>query len=549
MRGISTSMPAPRDLGLPQKFASWRANQEEAIHEFLDCKTDYLAQCMPTGSGKTVVYVSDAVLSGMSTVILTSTKALQTQLLSDFAEIGMVEIKGKNSYRCVEDRYGRGCDLGDCNFGLQCDRSTRGGCHYYDALRGAMRAKLVVTNYAYWLTMNRFHPNGIKGGVELLVMDEAHHAENHLASTYSFHIRPKEADQLLTMQIPASTGALLKWADEAYSRADHIYEAERFHFQQRQTGDKDQLARIKSLRDKIETLRKHTSDRDWLVEIQDGIKFCPIWPKRYAEKTLFRNTERVLMTSATVRPKTVEMLGLAPQLGKGDAGSKAEVLMAQVGPVGRTVSQEPACVFSDYPSIFDAERRLVIHVPTVRVNKDTTKEQYEKWIRRIDQIIAPRLHQKGIVHTVSYDRRNMVLEKSEYAEYMITHMRESVVRAVDKFKKSNPPAILVSPSVTTGFDFIDDFARWQIIGKIPFPDTRDRLTKARTERDPEYGAYVAMQSLVQASGRACRSPSDYGISFLIDDSAFWFMKRFARFAPRWFMDGYRTSDLIPQAEG
>jgi Rad3-related DNA helicase len=138
------------------------------------------------------------------------------------------------------------------------------------------------------------------------------------------------------------------------------------------------------------------------------------------------------------------------------------------------------------------------------------------------------------------------MEKSEYSEYMVTHTTDSVVAAVAKFKKANPPAILVSPSVTTGFDFHDDLARWQIIGKIPFPDTRDRLTKARIERDPEYGAYIAMQSLVQASGRICRSPSDYGISFLIDDSAFWFMKKYARFAPRWFMDGYRAGGLIPQ---
>jgi ATP-dependent DNA helicase DinG len=542
----TTHMPAPRDLGLPQKFVSWRHNQEEAINEFLDAKTDFIAQCMPTGSGKSLTYVSDAVLSDKSTVILTSTKALQTQLLDDFSEIGMVEIKGKNSYRCVEDKYGRGCDYGDCNFGLSCDKASSHRCLYYNALNDAVQSKLVVTNYAYWLTMNRFSKGGIKGDVDLLVLDEAHHAENHLANIYSFHIRPKEVDSLLLMPMPSTLSTLTKWSDEAYARADRLYEQEKFNFQQRQVGDKDFLRKIKSLKDKVETLRKHVNDPDWLVEMQDGIKFCPIWPKRYARNTLFSNASKVLMTSATVRPKTVEMLGLAPVLGKGDAMARAEVLMAQVGPVGRTKESEPECTFSDYPSIFDADRRLVIHIPTVRVNKSTTKEQYEVWMKRIDQIITPRLHQKGIIHTVSYERRNMVLEKSEYAEYMITHTTDSVVTAVAKFKKAEPPAILVSPSVTTGFDFPYDQARWQILGKLPFPDTRDRLTKARMDRDPEYGAYVAMQSLVQASGRGTRAPNDSCVSFLIDDSAFWFMKRFVRFAPRWFMDGYRTSDLIPQ---
>jgi ATP-dependent DNA helicase DinG len=545
--GNVSKMPAPRDIGLPQKFSSWRRNQEDAINEFVDCKQAYLAQCMPTGSGKSLTYVADAVLTGMRTVILTSTKALQTQLMGDFAEIGMVDIKGKNAYRCLEDRYGRGCDYGDCNFGLLCARQKPGGdCYYYRALDQAKSSPLVVTNYAYWLTMNRF-AEGLKHA-DLLVLDEAHHAENHLASIYSFHIRPKEIDSLLNSTMPRSASTLLKWADDHWAKADKEYEREKFEFQQRANGDKDHLRKLKSLRDRLETLRKHVNDRDWLVELQDGVKFCPIWPKQFARKTLFANTGRVLMTSATVRPKTVEMLGLTPRVGRGDQMSRAEVLMAQVGKSGPEGSNHD-CVFSDYPSIFDPERRLVIHIPTVRINKDTKPGDYATWIARIDQIIAPRLHQKGIIHTVSYDRRDYVMEHSLHAEYMITHQTESVVSAVNRFKQSDPPCVLVSPSVTTGFDFPFDFCRWQIIGKIPFPDTRDRLTKARVERDPEYGAYLAMQSLVQASGRGTRAPNDSCVSFLIDDSAFWFMRRYRRFAPRWFMDGYRTSDLIPQVQG
>jgi Rad3-related DNA helicase len=406
-----------------------------------------------------------------------------------------------------------------------------------------VNAKLVVTNYAYWLTMNRFNPGGLKHA-SLLVLDEAHHAETHLAHVYSFNIRPKEVDRLLGMRMPTA-GSAGKWADDAYHEIDRLYEAEKDHLHTHGVGDKDLLQKLKTMKDKVGTLRRHINDPDWLIEFGDGIRFCPVWPKQYASKTLFKNASKVLMTSATVRPKTVEMLGLTPVMGKGDQMSKAEILMARVDAKGE---MQGDCVFSDYPSIFDSDRRLVIHIPTVRINKDTKEDGYRKWINRIDQIIAPRLHQKGIIHTVSYDRRNYILEHSEYAEYMITHTTESVMSAVGRFKKAAPPAILVSPSVTTGFDFPHDQARWMIIGKIPFPDTRDRLTKARMERDPEYGAYIAMQSLVQASGRGTRAPNDSCVSFLIDDSAFWFMKRYARFAPRWFMDGYRTRDLIPQVE-
>jgi len=104
--------------------------------------------------------------------------------------------------------------------------------------------------------------------------------------------------------------------------------------------------------------------------------------------------------------------------------------------------------------------------------------------------------------------------------------------------------VLVSPAVTTGFDFPYDAAEYQIIGKIAYPDTRNRITKARCDADPEYAPYIAMQQLVQTCGRATRAADDFSENFVIDDTFGWFMKRYHRFAPQWFKESV-VSRIFP----
>ncbi len=117
---------------------------------------------------------------------------------------------------------------------------------------------------------------------------------------------------------------------------------------------------------------------------------------------------------------------------------------------------------------------------------------------------------------------------------------------VDRFKRSDPPSILVSPSMVTGYDFPYDDARYQVIGKIAFPDGRSEVMKARHAKDPEYGYYLAMQSLIQACGRGMRAPDDTCDCFITDDHFSWFMGKCRKMAPKWFLDAVRTTRTIPR---
>jgi len=119
---------------------------------------------------------------------------------------------------------------------------------------------------------------------------------------------------------------------------------------------------------------------------------------------------------------------------------------------------------------------------------------------------------------------------------MITHSTRDVVDAVNMFKDSSPPIILVSPSVTTGYDFpmLEGNPQYIVIGKIPYGDTSDLVMKARHEDDKEWSSYMAMETLIQSWGRATRGVDEKSEVIIVDDSWLWYWKKYSDFAPRWF---------------
>jgi Rad3-related DNA helicase len=133
-------------------------------------------------------------------------------------------------------------------------------------------------------------------------------------------------------------------------------------------------------------------------------------------------------------------------------------------------------------------------------------------------------------------------------EVFITHSNRlgEHETAVKNFRRAAAPKVLISPSVGTGYDFPFEDCEYQIISKVPYPDTRNPLVKARCSTDPDYAPYIAMQQLVQASGRGVRDIEDTCESFILDDNIAWFMPKFAHFAPEWFRRAYRRSSLIPK---
>ena len=193
------------------------------------------------------------------------------------------------------------------------------------------------------------------------------------------------------------------------------------------------------------------------------------------------------------------------------------------------------------------ENRLVIHIPTVKLNHHATIEDRLAWVSRIDQVIDGRLDRKGIVHVTSYARRDFLMDHSRFKHLMLTHNTDNIQSSVQKFKVAPAPMIMVSPAMTEGQDFPEEECRYIIIGKVPFLDTRDPLTAARAAADKEWSNYETMQVVVQSAGRGNRKVEDKCEIIIVDDDWVWFWRHNKHFSPGWFQEAVRFEPMLPTA--
>lgn len=510
-------VPNPVQCGLPPKFESWRANQEHAIDVMLSSNKRITALSAPTGFGKSPAYIAYALLSGQPTCIVTNSRGLQDQLMRDYACIGLVDIRGRANYQC-EMREDYSCQEG---YVARCPYKGTVGCPASKAEMKASTSSLVVTNYDKW-TAARKPGQGLSHFTQV-VFDEGHDAPDKVAQAMQVTISTNEVEDTLELDYPIDTNKFecwKYWAAHAKSVAEEKVMAQedkiKYVSSPKPTWIRE-LAHLKSLVRRLAIISTGRSD-DWIVEeVNNEFVFDPIRPARYAEAVLFLHIPRIIIVSATLRPKTLSMLGVNGQTSD----------------------------FHEFDSDFSRDRCPVYYIPTMRVDA-RAKDLSMLWVR-LDQIIAKRQDRKGIVHTISYVRQQDIMARSRFTQRMMSTARGIPATAmVEVFKASKPGSILVSPSVSTGYDFPGTDCEWQFLVKIPFPDGRTKINKARTELDPEYGPYQAMQTMVQAIGRGMRSKNDLCESFLGDDHLEWFLPRYRHLAPKSFSNFFRRVEVVPQ---
>lgn len=572
-RGREDEIPTPADLGLPAKFAHWRPWQWAIIERILNSNKRFFVLCAPCGSGKSLLSEALAAISGWRTVLLTSTKGLQDQVSTEFGGL-VTDIRGMSNYACAEaPRLGLvgGVEANNisaadapCSTGYKCYRRMRGPeqCEYFRKYWEARQARNLVTNYQCWMydakrtlgealhipecdwehQKTATDPDDLFTPVELLICDEADEALGELSRYVGIEIGRQEC--LCCHTVWPDPGKDLegwkRWAGIEYRDIDSRVRKLETSLKGTDSGSWSQdLKLLKALRDKLYTLSKIHMDDDWIVdEGIDGepktksrgragkshhdvkaaflsVSFAPLAPARFAEGCLWRGVQKIVLMSATVRKKTAELLGVS----------------------------DDDMEFIELPSAFPASSRQIIHVPSIQMNY--RNEQDDRlmmlWFQRLDAVLRFRVERgwKGIIHSVSYRRARFIVDNSEFKRYMLIHDSRNRAEIVEEFRRSKGPCILVSPSVGTGYDFAGDQARFQIISKIPFASVKDEIMKARQEKDPEYGIFLASQLLIQITGRGTRAEDDWCENIILDDNWLWAVKKMRKFLPQWWLEGLR----------
>lgn len=507
---------SPQFLGLPPKFPNWRPGQWDAIEATYNSSYPYVFNSAPTGFGKSAYYMACAKLEGGRAVAATSTKALQKQLSDDFHSMGLYDVRGRANYPCPE-HY-------NCSDGRLYGCEETDSCPATVARREFLTSPLSVTNYDYILSSN-IHGEGV-GKIDLLILDEAHAAVQELSDAIEIHLvhhkyqilyrhfnaPPPQVQDLEHFRAWAKglKPAVVKYRDTI-----------------KESGDRKILGVTTSFAQVLD--RIETVPSDWIIDLTRAgeVVIAPLWPADFFLKYLANpaTVSRVLFTSATLVPKTRDLLGV---------------------PADKSI-------FLNQDYAFDPRRSPAYLFGPHWVTHKNTDAQKMIWLSKMDTVISHRLDRKGIIHTHSYDRQAEIMSRSEFSRYMIAPRNAGeVARAIAEFKASAPPRYLISPSVTTGYDFPGSECEFQIISKMPFIDSRGPIMEARTKADPEYLPYLTAQILVQMCGRAMRGPDDRCENFIMDAAANTFTAESTRkkggyrhLLPSWFSRQLSYPDGFP----
>jgi Rad3-related DNA helicase len=476
---------------------------------------------MPTGGGKSAIYVAVIALSKKPTCIVTESRGLQDQLQEDFGPMGMVSLKGRDNYPCGL-RQDFSCEQG---YAARCPHK---GSHLCPASAAAFRAaasNMVVTNFAKWTTAKRFG-TGMDHFTQVM-FDEGHSAPEAIANAMQVVLHHREIEDVLGVDFPPPNTEMVDWKTwviGARVEADAQMLTARGQMGPHASPSTVKLyLHLRNLSRRLTILATanpqnwvHDDHKNWKGQ-HDGYQFDPLRPGIYCESSLFLRMEDIGIFSATIQQKTLYQLHQA----KGSFS------------------------YWEFPSEFDPKDAPIYHVPTQRVDR-AHPDLSQLWIRH-DQFAGRRRDRKGIVQTISFARQEDILRQSRYADSMYVNERgEAPTEILEMFRDAEPGAILVSPSVGSGYDFPGKFCEWQFICKIPFQDSRSKIVKARQEDDKEYGPYMAMNKFVQICGRGNRFMGDRCENVIPDDNfRDWFWPRYSYLAPKSFRGRVKMLSQLP----
>ena len=487
----------------------------------------------PPGVGKSHIAMTLARWSG-DAYLLTSQRLLQDQYEREFgAELQIV--KGRDNYACEHYPDARvPTSRGAC-------RRARGPlcrCPYARAKTAALDGPVFCTNTAYFATLRHWRAVELRRR-RLLIVDEAHNLETQLAGVYTVGFSPEQMRAWFGASLPRLAPA------DAYRPllAEHLDRLE---------------GRLEAIARELEALHPPA--------IADDVFLCV--PPSRAEQELIEQRDDLEAALARVHffldaeagewivrypPDPAATLELVPLsvavLARDLFAESAELVVlssAHLGPKGALaecfgLDADAVRAFAG-PSPFPVEQRRIVYRPVGALSRMNLAGLEPALFAAVAAILADHAGEKGLIHAPSYAAGerlvgDLVARAPSLARRLIwVPSAAAKARALDHHRASAAATVLVSPSLREGVDLPDDFLRFQIVMKMPFPDLGDPWTAARRERDPRWYALETAKALVQAYGRSCRHAGDHGVTYVLDGQFERFLARYRVLLPEWFRD-------------
>ncbi|MBU27209.1 MAG: helicase [Thaumarchaeota archaeon] len=511
----------------------------EQIEEKLDSGYKKIVLCAPTGVGKSLV---GATVSRYfdSSFTVTASKHLQDQYIKDIPFLKPV--KGKQNFPClklmgtekVENsrramRWGLTCDKGQCQERIskngkevievcefkptikQVEENTidSQSCHYYLQKYDALVSKHSLWNYHAFFQIMKFNKKLFEDYLDrkVSIFDEAHKIEDQIIQFVGFDIFAGQVDEcnLNTEKYHfTDLDSMIKLTDDiAYSYAKKIKDIKESPAFQN-NPDYELISRLERRYDRAAQAKIDiVSDKDNFV-VNDPVKDLngnfrtisvkPIDVSKFANT--FFDTEYQIFMSATIDKNSFcENMGL----------------------------EKDDVAFVDTPkSPFPINNRNVDLLNIKRLSYGSTEEDEVEVIKTIDRILDEHSSDRGLILTSSIPRCQKIiryLSPKNTKRIRICHSKNKDGKTQDEViseHASDPTGVLLSSSLWEGVDLKDDLSRFQIIAKVPYPNYKEKRTKAKMDKFPLWYTSQTLTKILQGFGRSIRSENDWAKTYVLD---------------------------------
>ena len=483
----------PPDYGLP--YSGWRGGQTEAIEwlqkdNWLINHSDAPVKIIeaPTGSGKSgIILALSAMYPELRFLVLCATKLEQDQYEENITDRykGFASIRGRANFHCIldEEDVSEKCEESHC-ISVHVDQArctvpdknftcpVRNKCPYFNQIEGIEKKKIVVTNYAYGLTILN-HQNDKLGKFDVIVEDEGHVLDTMLEQFVEVRLWRRRMAKLYNLDLPKyeTVREWQNWCNNNRTKIDNLF----FDSKLKNIGSmsKEELSIAKNAINVRETFKKiERMSLDWVVELEESsVPMKPVWITKDSYWCLFAHA-----------PKHIIMSGTIPSF---------QELAKKIG-----LPLEKA-YFKRLPYNFPVENRLIHVHPVANMSAKYLNESLPIMTHAIDQIIRANLNKKILIHTVNYKIAEYISSRSRYRIHMLTHDSKNRIEILNRFKRSATPSILISPSFDKAVNLPDKECELILIAKIPFPYLGSKIMKKRLEESRRYYDAETLSTVIQ----------------------------------------------------
>lgn len=558
---------------------------EAILTAYLEGKKAFILEA-PTGVGKSIIgiVVSESIRRYISvpnlptSYVLTSSKMLQDQLNVDKDHFNLMwaVLKGQGNYECnfngknFIERDCKDLSISKANEIRECSAN----CGYIQDRNKAMVYHAAILSYAYWLTTMNF--------IYTYLGDYAPFKKRPVVIFDECHMLPEIVMGLFQNTI---TDRFVKTLEMAHECILNITNNEQFVNKSLNMIEDVKVLLPKLLDEKISIDEMFTNLQQYQSIVKQYGKLCTLTCNKYlpAENSMWNvyhkkidlyagkirdyanniayfisenedTTEYIVKTFETDKMGSVTMTLRSlreAEMIKSHVHKFCDFELFMSATVGDADVFAKSIGLDDYvylylDSTFDYSKSPIYNVgPPLSMAYKTKNANMGELMYRI-QHVCERLHpnERGIVHTGNFEickkfKEHIWNASNSPRRYLFYNDSKQKAEALRKLQNS-PNAVIIGPSLLEGLDLKDDFARFLIFAKVPYPPLDEFNTK-KMKLMPEWYGWKTMTNVMQGLGRGIRHKKDWCKSYLLD-SCFEFLFQKTR-APRYITSRFDTINV------